>query len=116
MARHTIPITNGRGSIELVNGNYKASATVEGYDETTLTPNNVTLVEGTDTYAFMISAKGILTLHVTDTGDKITGVQVVGARFVRTDSTGTIKTSEITTDSDGNAIFNNVPFSPSGNI
>lgn len=116
MARHTIPITNGRGSIELVNGNYKASATVEGYDETTLTPNNVTLVEGTDTYAFMISAKGILTLHVTDTGDKITGVQVVGARFVRTDSTGTIKTSEITTDSDGNATFNNVPFSPSGNI
>jgi hypothetical protein len=26
MARHTIPITNGKGSIELVNGVYNATA------------------------------------------------------------------------------------------
>ncbi len=116
MARHTVPITNGKGSIELVNGTYKASAVVEGYDVSTLNPNSVTLVEGTDSYAFTISAKGILTLHVTDTGDKTTGVQVVGARFVRTDSTGNIQTAEIITDVDGNAVFNNVPFSQSGNI
>lgn len=30
MGRHTIPITNGKGSIRLVNGNYKVSAVVEG--------------------------------------------------------------------------------------
>ena len=30
MARHTIPITNGKGSIELVNGVYNATAVVGG--------------------------------------------------------------------------------------
>lgn len=114
MARHTIPITNGKGSIELVNGVYNATAVVGGYDASTLAPKQVTIIEGTNDYAFTISAKGILTLHVTDTGDKITGVQIVGAKFARTDSTGTIIGSESTTDVDGNAIFNNVPFAPTG--
>ena len=116
MARHTIPITNGKGSIELVNGVYQATAAVEGYDVSTLEPKQVNIIEGTNDYTFTISAKGILTLHVTDTGDKTTGVQVIGAKFVRTDNTGNITGVEATTDTDGNAVFNNVPFSPSGNI
>ena len=114
MARHTIPITNGKGSIELVNGIYNASAVVGGYDASTLEPKQVNIIEGTNDYAFTISAKGILTLHVTDTGDKVTGVQIIGAKFVRTNSTGTIIGTEVTTDHDGNAIFNNVPFASSG--
>ena len=68
MPRHTVQITNGKGSIELVTGTYNASAVIGGYDATTLNPKNVTIVDGTDTYAFTISAKGTLTLHVTDTG------------------------------------------------
>lgn len=71
-------------------------------------------MDGTNDYVFTISAKGVLTLHVTDTGDRITGVQVVGAKFVRTDSTGTIIGVEAITDHDGNAVFNNVPFASSG--
>ena len=114
MARHTIPITNGKGSIELVNGVYNATAVVGGYDASTLNPKQVTIVEGTNDYAFTISAKGVLTLHVTDTGDKTTGVQIIGAKFIRTDNTGTIIGVEATTDVDGNAIFNNVPFASSG--
>lgn len=114
MARHTIPITNGKGSIELVTGKYKATAVVEGYDVSTLNPTSVDIIDSTDTYAFTISAKGTLTLHVTDTGDPNTGVQIVGAKFIRTDSTGTIVGNEITTNDDGNAIFNNVPFAESG--
>ena len=114
MARHTISITNGKGSIELVNGVYNATAVVEGYEVSTLDPKQVTIMEGTNDYAFTISAKGVLTLHVTDTGDRITGVQVVGAKFVRTDSTGTIIGVEAITDHDGNAVFNNVPFASSG--
>ena len=90
MGRHTIPITNGKGSIRLVNGNYKVSAVVEGYDPDSIEPKNVTIVEGTNTYAFTIKAKGTLTLHVTDTGIPETGAQVIGAKFVRTDSTGNI--------------------------
>ena len=113
MSRHTIPITNGKGSIELVTGTYNATASVEGYDSSTLNPSSVTIIEGTDTYAFTISAKGTLTLHVTDTGDASTGVDIFGAKFIRTDSTGTILGTEITTDQDGNAVFNNVPFAAS---
>ena len=89
MSRHTIPITNGKGSIELVTGTYNAQAVAGGYDASTLDPKSVTIIDGTDTYAFTISAKGTLTLHVTDTGEASTGVQIVGAKFIRTDSTGT---------------------------
>ena len=116
MARHTIPITNGKGSIELVTGTYKATAVVEGYDVSTLNPTSVDIIDSTDTYAFTISAKGTLTLHVTDTGNPDTGVQIVGAKFVRTDNVGNVIGSEIVTNQDGNAVFNNVPFSASGNI
>ena len=114
MARHTIPITNGKGSIELVTGTYKATAVVEGYDVSTLNPTSVDIIDSTDTYAFTISAKGTLTLHVTDTGNPDTGVQIVGAKFVRTDNVGNIIGSEIVTNQDGNAVFENVPFAPSG--
>ena len=36
----------------------------------------------------------------------------IGAKFIRTDSTGTITGVEAITDHDGNAVFNNVPFAP----
>ena len=114
MARHTIPITNGKGSIELVTGTYNATAVAGGYDPSALSPSSITIIDETDTYAFTISAKGTLTLHVTDTGDPDTGVQIIGAKFVRTDSTGTINGPEISTNDDGNAVFNNVPFAASG--
>ena len=110
MARHTIPITNGKGSIELVTGTYNAQASAGGYDASTLNPKSVTIIDGTDTYAFTISATGVLTLHVTDNGDPSTGVQIIGAKFIRTNSTGTIVGKEITTNTDGDAVFNNVPF------
>ena len=105
MARHTIPITNGKGSIELVTGTYNATAVAGGYDPSTLSPSSITIIDGTDTYAFTISAKGTLTLHVTDTGNPDTGVQIIGAKFVRTDSTGTITGTEISTNDDGNAVL-----------
>ena len=110
MARHTIPITNGKGSIELVTGTYKATAVVEGYDVSTLNPTSVDIIDSTDTYAFTISAKGTLTLHVTDTGEKVSGIQVVGAKFIITDETGTTQGKEATTNQDGNALFENVPY------
>lgn len=113
MARHTIPITNGKGSIELVTGTYNVTAVAGGYDSSTLSPTSVNIVDGVETYAFTISAKGTLTLHVTDTGDASTGIDIFGAKFVRTDSTGTILGTEITTDQEGNAVFNNVPYAAS---
>ena len=109
MAR-IVNITNGSGTDNLINGSYTVTAEVNGYDNTTINPESLTVVEGTDTYAFTISATGTLTLHVTEDGT-VGGTPIVGATFVRTDSTGTEYGNPITTDATGNAIFNNVPFS-----
>ena len=112
MARHTVSIINGSGSIELTNGTYNATAVVNGYNANTLNPKNVTIVDNTDTYYFTISADGVLTLHVVDND----GIDVVGARFIRTDSTGTVQGLEVTTNQNGNATFENVPFSNTGGL
>ena len=45
MARHTIPITNGKGSIELVNGNYRATVVANGYDASTLNPKEISIAD-----------------------------------------------------------------------
>ena len=107
-----INITNGSGSGELINGSYTVSSNVVGYDNTSINPSTLNVEAGTNTYAFTVSATGTLTLHVTDDGTT-TGNPIVGATFSRTDSNGTVYGSPITTDSSGNAVFNNVPFASS---
>lgn len=104
-----ININNGTGTGELINGTYTVTADVTGYDNTSINPSSVTVEAGTNTYAFTISATGTLTLHVTEDGTT-TGTPIVGATFIRTDSTGTEYGTAITTDSNGDAVFNNVPF------
>ncbi len=108
-----VTITNGTGQTELINDTYTATAEVTGYDNASLTPSSITVDAATNTYAFTISATGTLTLHVTDTGTTA-GTPIVGATFIRTDSTGTEYGSVITTDTEGNAVFNNVPFADTG--
>ena len=112
MSKNVI-ITNGTGSEKLINGNYDITASVAGYDNSSINPNTINVVAGTDSYSFTISASGTLTLHVTETGEAA-GTPIVGATFVRTDSTGTEYGSPITTDSNGDAVFSNVPFAESG--
>ena len=104
-----VNIVNGTGTGEFINGNYEVSANVVGYDNASLNPNSVNIVEGTNTYNFTISASGTLILHVTEEGTA-GGTPVVGATFARTDADGNQYGSTITTDSEGNATFNNVPF------
>ena len=108
-----VNITNGTGTSSLINGTYTVTADIVGYDNTSINPNSVSVVEGTNSYAFTISATGTLTLHVTDDGTA-TGTPIVGATFYRTDSSGTEYGSVITTDSNGDAVFNNVPFAETG--
>ena len=104
-----VTITNGTGTAELINDTYAVTADVTGYDDTSINPNSLTVVSGTNNYAFSISATGTLTLHVTEDGTT-TGTPIVGATFVRTDSSGTEYGSPITSDSNGDAVFNNMPF------
>lgn len=104
-----VNIINGTGTSELINDTYTVTAQVTGYDNTTIDPTSLTVEEGTNNYAFTISATGTLTLHVTEDGTT-TGTPIVGATFYRTDSTGTEYGSSIITDSNGDAIFDNVPF------
>lgn len=109
MQEHNIPITNGVGSLALTDGNFTVTATANGYDASTIDPATVEVVEGTDSYAFTIAATGTLTLHVSDDGTDV-GVPVVGATFVRCDAEGNTYGDAITSNDEGNAIFENVPF------
>lgn len=108
-----VDITNGTGTVELINDTYTVTAEVTGYDNSTINPSSITVDASTNTYAFTISGAGTLTLHVTDTGTTA-GTPIVGATFIRTDSAGTEYGSVITTDTEGNAVFNNVPFAETG--
>lgn len=105
----TIVITNGTGSSNLINDTYAVTSDVLGYDNTSIDPSSVVVAEGTNTYSFTISATGTLTLHVTEDGTA-SGTPIVGATFIRTDSSGNEYGSVITTNQTGDAIFNNVPF------
>ena len=104
-----VNITNGTGTSELINDTYEVTANVTGYDNSSINPSSVTVVEGTNTYAFTIAATGTLTLHVTEEGTS-GGTPVVGATFYRTNSQGTEYGDPITTNAEGDAVFNNVPF------
>ena len=108
-----VDITNGTGTVELINDTYTVTAEVTGYDNSTINPSSITVDASTNTYAVTISGAGTLTLHVTDTGTTA-GTPIVGATFIRTDSAGTEYGSVITTDAQGNAVFNNVPFAETG--
>lgn len=105
-----VTITNGEGTSDLINGNYSVSASVNGYENTTIDPSSVSIISGTNTYNFAISASGVLTLHVTDDGTS-TGNPIIGATFIRTDSLGNEYGGVVTSDSNGDAVFSNVPFS-----
>lgn len=110
---HVIAITNGKGSKEISNGNYTVTAEAAGYDSSTISPATQEITEGVNSYIFTIAATGALTLHVSDDGTEI-GVPIEGATFYRCDSEGNQYGDAIVTDVDGNAIFNNVPFSIDG--
>ena len=108
----TVNITNGSGTIDLINGEYAVTANVTGYENTTIDPSSITVDQATNSYNFTISANGTLTLHVTEDGTS-SGTPIVGATFIRTDSSGNEYGSVITTNASGDAVFQNVPYAES---
>lgn len=104
-----INIVNGTGTGELINDTYSITANVTGYDNASILPSSITVEEDTNNYALTIAATGTLTLHVSEDGTS-DGTPVSGAVFIRTDSLGNEYGTEITSNAEGNAVFNNVPF------
>lgn len=116
MARpYNITITDGVGSAQVLDGNYSVTANVDGYNNSSISPNSLEIVQGTNNYELKISADGTLTLHVSETGEA-SGKAVVGAKFIRCDSNGTTYGNEIQSDESGNAVFNNVPYGTTGAV
>lgn len=115
MAQHIININNGQGTKNLSNGSYSATAQVTGYNNASLDPKNLTVVEGTNTYAFKIAADGTLTIHVTDNGTAA-GTPIAGAVLYRTDANGTAYGNAVTTNANGNAVFYNTPYSATNTV
>ena len=109
---YTVNITDGVGTEAILNGNYTVIANALGYDNTSIDPSSIEVTSGTNSYAFTIAATGTLTLHVSEDGTS-SGTPIVGATFIRTDASGNEYGTTITTDSNGNAVFNNVPFAES---
>lgn len=112
-SEHVIPITNGVGTKEIINGTYNVTADFAGYDASSIQPVSVDITEETTEYIFSISATGTLTLHVSDDGTDV-GVPIEGATFQRCDAEGNVYGNVITSDVDGNAVFEHVPFLAEG--
>ena len=104
-----VNIVNGVGTESLINGTYSVSAISSGYDNTSINPSSVTVDAQTNTYSFTIAANGTLTLHVSEDGTS-SGTPIVGATFIRTDSSGVEYGNAIPSDARGNAVFANVPY------
>jgi hypothetical protein len=111
---HIIPITNGQGSINLVDATYAVTSNSLGYNNTSILPAEQEVTEGVTDYAFTIAATGNLTIHTSDDGTDA-GVPIVGATFIRCDAEGNTYGNPITSDDDGVAIFSAVPFSEEEN-
>lgn len=93
----------------MINGNYTVSSLTTGYNNASILPATLEIVEGTNDYSFTVAATGTLTIHVSDDGTDV-GVPIVGAKFVRCDANGQTYGNEVVSDADGNATFAYVPF------
>ena len=111
MATYQVTITNGSGSQNMKAGTYTVSATsAPGYDLSSLTPTTFTATSEAGSQAFTLTAQGTLTFIVNETGAS-GGTPVTGGTIVMTDSSGNVQYgSPVNIGSDGNAVFNNVPY------
>ncbi len=114
MPNYNVTITDGSGQQAIQNGTYDVTATVTGYDASTLEPKTFSADGTASTNAFTISASGTLTFIVNDTG-AAGGTPITEGQIVMTDQAGTTQYgSPVTIGTDGNAVFQNVPYDTAG--
>ena len=111
MADYNVTIINGNGTQTMQTGDYSVSAIyAPGYDMTTLSPATFTASSSTSTGTFTISATGTLTIIFNETGAE-GGTPITSGTVVMTDSSGTTQYGQVVNiNSNGTAVFNNVPF------
>lgn len=111
MADYNVTIINGAGSQTMNPGSYSVSAIyAPGYNMETLSPTSFNATSEGATGAFTISASGTLTIVFNETGAQ-GGAPITSGTVVMTDSTGEVQYGDVVQiDSNGNAIFNNVPY------
>ncbi len=115
MANYNVTITNGTGSQTMQRGTYTVTATANGYDTSTLTPTTFTATDTAGSENFTLTANGTLTLNVNETG-VAGGTPITSGTIIMTDSTGNTEYGQaVTIDTNGNAVFNNVPYGTTGN-
>ena len=111
MANYNVQITNGSGSENMKSGNYTVTVSAAGYESTTLSPTSYTATASAGSGSFTLSANGVLTLVFNETG-AAGGTPVTAGSVVMTDSTGNTEYgSPVTITAQGEAVFNNVPYS-----
>ncbi len=116
MANYNVIITNGTGSQTMQKGNYTVTATAEGYDVSTLTPQTFTATDAEGTQNFTLTANGTLTFNVNETG-AAGGTPVTSGTIIMTDATGTVEYGQaVTINATGEAVFNNVPYGTNINL
>ena len=111
--QYKINITNGTGTSNVIVDNYSATITSTGYKADTLDPKQISVTKEQSSYAFTVAAEGTLTLHVTEEGTT-EGTPIVGATFIRCDADGNTYGDSITTNEQGNAVFNYLPYAADG--
>jgi len=110
MANYNVQITNGVGSQSMQSGTYDVTVEANGYEASTLSPTTFTATAAAGSENFTLCANGTLTLIFNETGAE-GGTPVTGGSVVMTDAAGTTEYgSAVTIGSNGEAVFNNVPY------
>ncbi len=110
MANYNVTITNGTGGQAMQTGNYSVSVNAAGYTNSSLTPKSYSATAETGQGVFTLAAEGTLMFIVNETGAS-GGTPVTSGTIIMTDSTGnTTYGSAESIDSNGNAVFENVPY------
>ena len=109
MANYNVQITNGQGSANMQAGNYSVSVSANGYEAASLSPVSYTATSG-GVGNFTVSACGVLTIIFNETGAE-GGTPITSGSVVMTDESGeTEYGSPVSISSNGEAVFNHVPF------
>ncbi len=116
MSNYNINITDGKGSEKVAAGSFLAVIDAPGFDNSSLLPIMVNLPNTSTTTNLTLSATGSLTIVFNETGDE-SGRGILNGTVIMTDETGETQYGRVVNiNSNGEAVFEKVPFGDSENL